>query len=84
MLPLVDLIERPGEVRRQTAERCLERGPAADQHIVSSTPHLRTRRQTHDFPEAAPDAIAHDGVADLPRHREPDPGRTGIVARTRL
>jgi hypothetical protein len=42
------------------------------------------RRQPHDLLQAAPHAIALDGLSDLPRNGEADAYRTTVSSLTRL
>ena len=81
---LMNALERAREILDQSLERKLERGAPADQHIVVPRPEPSRVRKPHDFPQPPPHPIALDRIADLLRHREPDPRWAIVGARAGL
>ena len=76
--------QRPVEVPHHVAEGQSERRPPANQHVIVAGAKLNAGGEPHHLAQPALDAVALDRIADLPRHREADPRRTGFVAPPRL
>jgi hypothetical protein len=75
---------RRGQVLHHFTERAVKRGTAPDQDVIMAGLQRALPSQSQHFAQAAPDAVALDGIADLPRYGEPDPNRVIIGAATRL
>jgi hypothetical protein len=68
------------EVPHHLAERCFERRPPANQHIIVAGMQICRRREPYEFPQAPPHAVTHHGIAHLPRHREAHSDATCVSA----
>jgi hypothetical protein len=68
------------EVPHHLAERCFERRPPANQHIIVAGMKICRRREPYEFPQAPPHAVTHHGIAHLPRHREAHSDATCVSA----
>ena len=80
----MDAIERRIEFPRQIAERGRERRGAPDQHVIVAYVQASRVDLPDQFAQAASHPIAHDRVADLPRHGKPHTHRAFIRAAPRL
>ena len=83
----LDSAERRIEFPHHLGERCGERRPPPDQHVVvagvPATAGARGR-QSHHLPQSASHAVALHGVARLSRNGEPDADCRAVGAPTRL
>jgi hypothetical protein len=76
--------QRPVELFYHSAKWQPKCRPPSDQHIIMSRPHSSRSAPSHNLPQAAANAIALDGVADLLRHGKANPHRTTIPPFTGL
>ena len=72
--------QRRIEFPHHIAKWQFERRPAPDQHVIVTGAKRRIGHELHDFPQAAPHAVALHGIADLARHGEPDPDRASLLS----
>jgi hypothetical protein len=72
------------EIFDQLLERYMESGTPADQHVIVSGAHHSSWGKPYDFPQPAPDAIAHHRVSNLFRDREAHARRSVCAPVTRL
>ena len=71
------------EILHQLGKRSRQGRPPANKHIVMAgvqPPSSGSCRKPHDFAQPAPDPVALDGVADLPRHGEADTDHPTLVS----
>jgi hypothetical protein len=74
-----DAPQRAVEFPRHVAKRQGERRAPPDQYIIMSGGEFGFRLEPHHFAQAAPDAVALDGIADLLGDGEADPDETRIL-----
>jgi len=58
------------ELTHHFAERQAERAAPANQNVIVTLLQASGVREPHQFTQAAADAVALDGIACLPGHRE--------------
>jgi hypothetical protein len=80
----VDAPNRSAEFLHHGVDRHFERGAPSDQHVIVAGAQQSRRRKPNELAQAAPHAVALDGVADLFADGETDPRRTVLAARTGL
>jgi hypothetical protein len=80
----VDAIERRGKVAHHGVELGPQRCRPPDQHIIVTGAERRRGSDADQFAQAAPHAVALDGIADLLGDRKSDPRRPGLGAPVRL
>jgi hypothetical protein len=73
--------QRAVEFPRHVAERTCQRAASADQHVVMAGGKGCLGLQPHHFAQAAADAVALDGIADLLRHGKADPDSSCRLSR---
>jgi len=66
------------QILPDTVEGQGQSGPAADQNIIMPGLEACAFRKPHRFAQAPPDAVALDGIADLPGDGKADSGRVVV------
>jgi hypothetical protein len=80
----VDAVKRAAEFLQHGVESGFEGGTASDQHVIMPGLQQSRRRKPNEFAQAAPHAIALDGIADLFADGKSDPRRAALAARAGL
>lgn len=77
----MDALEGGGKFRKHGLERRVDKPASGDDHVIMAGPGRFGGDTRRGVAQAASDAVAHHGVADLARDGEADPDeRVGIRA----